>query len=98
MSLNPRQNLSSLPAAVNKPTHRPKSPPVYRPNQTPIQARGTAPAVGGPGHAGPPAGVGSTGTRKPGYSVQAPLRLGGQSQQIRATIQGTPQVAGSVDL
>jgi ribosomal protein S18 acetylase RimI-like enzyme len=36
--------------------------------------------------------------RTPAYTVQAPLPLGGNSQQIRATIQGSPQVAGSVEI
>ena len=36
--------------------------------------------------------------KKPAYTVQTPLPLGGNIQQIRATIQGTPQVAGSVDI
>jgi len=41
----------------------------------------------------------STVTMKaPNYTVQAPLPLGGQNHQIRATIQGTPQVAGSVEI
>lgn len=34
----------------------------------------------------------------PNYTVQAPRPLGGNSQQIRATIKGTPQVAGSVEI
>jgi ribosomal protein S18 acetylase RimI-like enzyme len=32
------------------------------------------------------------------YKVQAPIYLSGRAQQIRATIQGTPQVAGSVEI
>jgi ribosomal protein S18 acetylase RimI-like enzyme len=36
--------------------------------------------------------------RPPGYTVQAPLPLGGNTHQIRATIQGSPQVAGSVEI
>ena len=34
----------------------------------------------------------------PNYTVQAPRPLGGNIQQLRATIQGTPQVAGSVEI
>jgi len=34
----------------------------------------------------------------PNYRVQTPIPLGQGSQQIRATIHGTPQVAGSVEL
>jgi len=37
-------------------------------------------------------------SKQPGYTVQSPINLGSQSQQIRATIQGTPQVAGSVEI
>ena len=37
-------------------------------------------------------------TTAPNYTVQAPRPLGGNSQQIRATIKGTPQVAGSVEI
>lgn len=37
-------------------------------------------------------------TRAPSYTVQAPVPVGGRSQQIRATIHGTPQVAGSVEI
>ncbi len=41
----------------------------------------------------------STVQRKaPRYTVQAPLTLGRHYQQIRATIQGTPEIAGSVDI
>jgi len=36
--------------------------------------------------------------RAPAYTVQAPLPLGGNTHQIRATIQGSPQVAGSVEI
>ena len=36
--------------------------------------------------------------KAPAYTVGAPRHLGGNSQQIRATIQGTPQVAGSVEI
>src|SRR5262249_55128779 len=36
--------------------------------------------------------------KAPNYTVQAPLPTGAGSHQIRATIQGSPQVAGSVDI
>lgn len=36
--------------------------------------------------------------RAPAYTVQAPRPLGGNSQQIRATLHGSPQVAGSVEI
>ena len=46
-----------------------------------------------------PARPASPGQMKaPSYSVQAPLPLGAGSHQIRATIHGTPQVAGSVEI
>ena len=64
-----------------------------------------APETGSPaganqrGPAGPGARAGSPRPMKaPNYTVQAPRHLGGHSQQIRATLQGTPQVAGSVDI
>ncbi len=34
----------------------------------------------------------------PNYTVQAPRPLGGNIQQIRATIQGSPEIAGSVEI
>ena len=40
----------------------------------------------------------SAGSKAPNYRVQGPIPLGHGSQQIRATIQGTPQVAGSVEI
>jgi len=38
------------------------------------------------------------GSKAPNYKVHTPIPLGRGSQQIRATIQGTPQVAGSVEI
>lgn len=37
-------------------------------------------------------------SRAPNYRVQNPIPIGPGSHQIRATIQGTPQVAGSVEI
>lgn len=37
-------------------------------------------------------------TAGPNYTVQSPVPLAGRSQQIRATLNGTRQVAGSVDI
>jgi predicted GNAT family acetyltransferase len=37
-------------------------------------------------------------SQTPNYRVQTPIPLGRGSQQIRATIHGTPQVAGSVEM
>jgi len=36
--------------------------------------------------------------KAPAYTVQSPLPLGARGHQIRATIQGTPQIAGSVEI
>jgi ribosomal protein S18 acetylase RimI-like enzyme len=36
--------------------------------------------------------------RAPAYTVQAPVNVAGRVQQIRATVGGTPQVAGSVEM
>lgn len=55
-----------------------------------------APAVAnqrGPARPGSPVMM-----KAPAYTVQAPRPLGGNSQQIRATIQGSPQIAGSVEI
>ena len=57
--------------------------------------------VGAPANSrtvGPRAAQESSRLKRPIYRVQTPVPLGHGSQQIRATIQGTPQVAGSVDL
>jgi ribosomal protein S18 acetylase RimI-like enzyme len=40
----------------------------------------------------------ASGPRSANYNVHTPIPLGAGSQQIRATIQGTPQVAGSVEI
>jgi ribosomal protein S18 acetylase RimI-like enzyme len=66
-----------------------------RPNvTTPEAARSVAAAnQRAPARPGSPAPM-----KAPAYTVQAPLHVGGTSQQIRATIQGTPQVAGSVEI
>ena len=83
-----------------------KPPQMVQRNRIPGAARpNVAPAAGARSLAvanqrGPAApAVSARGQMKaPAYTVQAPLHLGGTSQQIRATIQGTPQVAGSVDI
>ena len=36
--------------------------------------------------------------KAPNYNVQPPVHVAGRNQQIRATIGGTPQVAGSVEI
>jgi len=63
-----------------------------------------APNVARAGAAHPPAAANQRGPirpapmKAPAYTVQAPRPLGANSQQIRATIHGSPQVAGSVDI
>ncbi len=56
----------------------------------------------GPRRPGPPANnrspASTINTKTPNYRLQAPIHVAGQSQQIRATIPGTPQVAGSIDI
>lgn len=42
--------------------------------------------------------VSHLGIKAPNYTVQPPLTIGRRHQRIRATIQGTPQIAGSVDI
>ncbi len=36
--------------------------------------------------------------KAPNYNVQSPVPVSGRNQQIRATVSGTPQLAGSVDI
>ena len=45
-----------------------------------------------------PAMPGQNRTAGPRYAVQPPVPLAGRSQQIKATLNGTRQVAGSVDI
>jgi ribosomal protein S18 acetylase RimI-like enzyme len=48
-----------------------------------------------------PQGIGPRGpqpAKSPRYAVQPPIPLGGNNQQIRATLHGTRQVAGSVEI
>ena len=45
-----------------------------------------------------PAKPGQNQPAGPRYAVQAPVPLAGRSQQIRATLHGTRQIAGSVDI
>ena len=46
-----------------------------------------------------PAGVISPkSSTAPNYSIQAPVYVAGRSQQIRATIGGSPHVAGSIEI
>ena len=92
------------PAPVNRPAAngRPQVAAPGQANKTAIQSRGAI-VPKGPNHAAAAnqraVRPGSAGTsRGANYTVQPPIHLGGRSQQIRATIQGTPQVAGSVEL
>jgi ribosomal protein S18 acetylase RimI-like enzyme len=73
---------------------RNRTPGAARPNSTTPGANRLAGAKpGAPARPGSPAPM-----KAPNYTVQAPRHLGGNSQQIRAMIQGSPQVAGSVDI
>jgi ribosomal protein S18 acetylase RimI-like enzyme len=73
-------------------------------NRTAIQSRAAVPQAGAnrPGAAAnqhlPPRPVSPLNSKARNYTVQPPVPLGGRGQQIRATIQGTPQVAGSVEI
>jgi len=51
-----------------------------------------------PSNPGIPNRPSASGPRPANYNVHTPVPLGSGSQQIRATIQGTPQVAGSVEI
>ncbi|HYJ84962.1 MAG TPA: N-acetyltransferase [Pyrinomonadaceae bacterium] len=92
---------SSAPAA---PGVRAQANVAAQPKGAAIQTRGALPRVAAnrPGAAlnqhGPNRPTAAATPRAPNYNVQPPIHLGGRSQQIRATIQGTPQVAGSVEI
>jgi len=62
--------------------------------QNPIQARGISTNPQHQPGATRPVGP----SRAPNYRVQTAVPIGHGNQQIRATIHGTPQVAGSVDI
>jgi GNAT superfamily N-acetyltransferase len=42
--------------------------------------------------------VSASNSKAPNYLVHAPIHVTGRDQQLRATISGTPQVAGSIDI
>ncbi len=78
-----------------------KPPQIVQRNRVTAAARNVGTAVANRSVANPrgPARSGSPITMKaPSYTVQAPRPLSGNAQQIRATIQGSPQVAGSVEI
>lgn len=79
----------AAPALLNRaaPNVGPQAAAPQQPVRNAVQARG----------APPPAAANKPTPRAANYTVQAPIHMG-RSQQIRATIQGTPQVAGSVEL
>ena len=64
------------------------------------QTRGaTQRTVANPLNQAPPVrALPGSGARSANYNVHAAISLGGGNQQIRATIPGTPQVAGSVEM
>ena len=61
-------------------------------NQGP-SAQAKMPRPGGPARS-----VSAINMKSPTYAVQPPVRVAGRSQQIRATVGGTPQVAGSIEI
>lgn len=67
----------------------PAKPPFNRPGPPQRHTTQLKPSPAKPGQ-NQPAG--------PRYAMQAPVPLAGRSQQIRATLNGTRQVAGSVDI
>ena len=67
----------------------PTRPQFNRPGPLHRHTTQLSPMQGKPGQ-NPPAG--------PRYAVQPPVPLAGRSQQIRATLHGTRQIAGSVDI
>src|SRR5258708_197468 len=93
----PAVSPNSLPIPVVRP------PATASPNKAAVQSRGALPRAlpNRPSRAvtqrTPLRSIAAASSKAPNYTVQAPIHLGG-SQQIRATIQGTPQVAGSVEI
>ena len=100
----PVKNVHGKNAAQTRVTHGPSRPTIQRHGpggktcQTPAcgvsHSRGVSPG-NQPAAARPVVQPVST---TPNYRVQSPIPLGQGNQQIRATIHGTPQVAGSVEL
>lgn len=78
--------------------------PAPRPPQPVRRIAGPPGTQSHPGvrHVGPPAAIvqrrGLQNAKAPSYAVQAPIHVAGNSQQIKATLSGTQQVAGSVDI
>jgi ribosomal protein S18 acetylase RimI-like enzyme len=66
-----------------------------RPN---VARSGVTRPAAGPNLRAPGRPVSAVTMKAPAYTVQAPRPLGGNIHQIRATIPGTPQVAGSVEI
>ena len=81
-------------AACNASHSQPQSTGLSRVTQKPNQISGGLAAQ----RRAPAAVAGAPGPKAPNYRVQTPIPLGRGSQQIRATIPGTPQVAGSVEI
>lgn len=98
----------TAPAPINRltPNVRPQATTApAQANRSTIQSRGAIPQAGANSSSvasnqrAPNRTAAPTATPKsPNYTVQAPVHMNGRSQQIRATIQGTPQVAGSVEI
>ena len=74
-------------------------PPAKPPHGIAQFHRSSLPGQAGARPAGPSAAPSRAGNARAfNYLVQPPIHLAGRSQQIRATIGGTPQVAGSIDI
>ncbi len=76
-----------------RPTKAPT--PATRFQQRPKPAHMARAVQNKPRQGGPSSPVNARG---PMYALQAPVALGGRGQQIRATLNGSRQVAGSVDI
>lgn len=96
-----RQSPAQIRALASANVRAPGAVPTVR---TAAQLRGAAPPAG-PNRSlavvnrqTPARSAAPPTSKAPNYTVQAPIPLGGRGQQIKATIQGTPQVAGSVEI
>lgn len=72
---------------------RPTKPPTLTNRQRPTPASMVRAVQNKPQQGGPPSPRNTN-----GYAVQAPVPLGGNGHQIKATMNGSRQVAGSVDI
>ena len=91
-----RHTCRTTACAANTRTQSSRPSPAGR-NVNPVRSAGQPPAANALQQRAPvrPPQFGS---RSPNYNVHTPVPVAGGSQQIKATIPGTPQVAGSVEL